>query len=151
MSWHVIRIFWLSLFALVLPMQALACLDAKPAHSPVTAPAALIQDLLHQSTERDPQPLSKAPATDTEYARSAVAILNSVRWHASERYQLSDSDADPLDTVAPFYPLMDSSLALRFVERTVLASYQDFHPSYRLSGWKETNAMYVALNSQYFH
>ncbi|MBY8070669.1 hypothetical protein KW492_20685 [Vibrio fluvialis] len=150
MSWHLIRIFWLSLFALVLPAQALACLEEQSATTNLSAPPSVVQTLNQQPTANEHKPVQSTPATQSHYAGSGLAILNSVRWNISERYSFSDGDPDVLDTVLPFYPIIDTSLVLRFLQRSTPAAYQGFHPSYRLSGWKETNAMYVALNSQYF-
>lgn len=149
MSWQLIRIFWLSLFALVLPAQALACLEHSPVAS-ATVQSSCAQALIQQQAGDTHKPLDSAPTTESQYSGSAAALLNSVRWNISERYKVDDGDPDALGTVAPGYPQIDASLMLRFVQHMVPASYQHFHSCYRLSGWKETNALYVALNSHNF-
>lgn len=149
MSWHSIRIFWLSLFALFLPTQALAYLENMPSAS-TSCDRSFVAGAQNQSTvNKGKVPLESTPATRTHYSGSRAAIVNSVRWNLSERYHGNEGDPDLLDTVAPFYPTVDTSLVLRFVQFSAQGGYQDFHPSYRLSGWKETNAMYVALNGHY--
>lgn len=142
MSWHMIRIFWLSLIALVLPAQALASLE-RDQSVPGKAAAALMA-LLHQNEQPD------SPQSQTHFTGSKAALLNSLRGTFSERYNRQNTDTDSLDNITPFYPLADNRLTLQFARPLKPAPYQDFHSSYRLSGWKETNAMYVALNSQYF-
>ncbi|KDM90728.1 hypothetical protein [Photobacterium galatheae] len=153
MSWHVIRIFWLSFFAWVLPAQAMACLDDKGAttgQSTVVVQSHLLDTVLSEHASQNQKPQNPVPATETRSAGSAVAILHSYRWNIPERHNVHDGEPDLSGWVPPLYPVTDTRLALRFVQPPKHVSYQDFHPSYRLSGWKETNAMYVALNSQYF-
>lgn len=154
MSWHMIRIFWLSLIALVLPAQALASLDNNKSASDKAA--ATLSALLQQSDEPESPAQPQAPQSETHHAGSKAALINSVRWTRSagyngrEGYNSYDGDPDLLDTVASFYPVTDPHQTIHLAQSTSPAPYQDFHSSYRLSGWKETNAMYVALNSQYF-
>lgn len=160
MSWHMIRIFWLSLIALVLPAQALASLDNHKSASGKAA--ATLSALLHQSDEPESPSQPQAPQSETHYTGSKAALINSVRWTRSagyneragfngrEGYNGHNGEPDLLDTVAPFYPVTDPHQTIHLAQSTAPAPYQDFHSSYRLSGWKETNAMYVALNSQYF-
>lgn len=114
MSWHLIRIFWLSLFALVLPAQALACLEEQSATTNLSAPPSVVQTLNQQPTANEHKPVQSTPATQSHYAGSGLAILNAVRWNISERYSFSDGDPDVLDTVPPFYPIIDTSLVCVF-------------------------------------
>ncbi|MEI8592625.1 hypothetical protein [Photobacterium sp. Hal280] len=152
MSWHIIRMFWLSFFALFFSAQAMACLDDQGAGASVkprvVAESRLINAVLSETSARHKQSSDSAPATQSQQSGSAVAILHSVRWNISQRYQVHDGD--PVDLTSPWYPISDSRLTQRFVQPSDYMAYQDFRPSYRLSGWKETNAMYVALNSHYF-
>ncbi|WP_330961978.1 hypothetical protein [Photobacterium sp. 53610] len=153
MSWHVIRIFWLSFLALVFPAQAMACLDDKGAaitvKSTVISQSQLIDAVLCEHETQHQKPQNPSPVSETHHSGYAVAILHSYRWNIPDRNNLHDGEPDLLDT-PPFYPVSVPRLPLCLVRQPSYASYQDFPTSYRLSGWKETNAMYVALNSQYF-
>lgn len=154
MSWHIIRMFWLSFFALFFSAQAMACLDDQGAGAAVkhrvVAESRLIDAVLSEPASCHKKSSDSAPATQSQHSGSAVAILHSVRWHISQRYNVHDGDPDRLDLAPPWYPVSDTRLTQRFVQPPGYLAYQDFRPSYRLSGWKETNAMYVALNSHYF-
>lgn len=154
MSWHSIRVFWLSFFALFFSAQAMACLDEQGTgttiKSQVVAESRLLNAVLSEPSSRHKKSSDSAPATQSQHSGSAVAILHSVRWNISQRYNVHDGDPDRLDLTSSLYPVSDIRLMLRFVQPPEYVAYQDFRPSYRLSGWKETNAMYVALNSHYF-
>ncbi|MBD8514182.1 hypothetical protein IFO68_15985 [Photobacterium sp. CAU 1568] len=154
MSWHIIRVFLLSFFALFFSALAMSCLDGQDTEATakrlVVAESRLIDAVLSEPTSRQNKSSDSAPATQSQHSGSAVAILHSVRWHISQRYNVHDGDSDRLDLAPPWYQVSDARLLQRLAQSPRYLAYQDFRPSYRLSGWKETNAMYVALNSHYF-
>ncbi|KKD00299.1 hypothetical protein [Photobacterium halotolerans] len=154
MSWQMIRMFWFSFFALFFSAQAMACPEDQDTGAAVkyqvVAEARLINAALCEPSARHKQSSDSAPVTQSQQSGSAVAILHSFRWNIPQRYHVHDGDPDRLDLTSLLYPVSDSRLTQRFVQPPDYVAYQDFRPSYRLSGWKETNAMYVALNSHYF-
>ncbi|QUJ69333.1 hypothetical protein KDD30_21425 (plasmid) [Photobacterium sp. GJ3] len=150
---YLIRFFWLLLFALALPAQAMACLSepntaASLKQIVAAPPTALKQNVRDEQPSAHNQP--SLPETQTGYAGSNVAILHSLRWSAPARFNAQGDDPNVADTTTLLFPQTGISLALRDLSHSRHLPYLNFHTSYRLSGWKETNAMYVALNRQYF-
>ncbi|MGT0150413.1 hypothetical protein ACT691_17160 [Vibrio metschnikovii] len=87
------------------------------------------------------------PTSDTLAKSIVQAILN------PPRLQLTEINL-PLDNGFDFPHLEGNDALPRSIDAESYAAqtwisipYQHFHASHRLSGWKETNAMYVALNS----
>ncbi|WP_087019709.1 hypothetical protein [Thaumasiovibrio subtropicus] len=91
---------------------------------------------------------SPAPQSDTPITPNELAVLPQTRACGLLR-QVRSSDSDEEPTTPPF-------LTATFTQHTVAdslqfteAPYRSYAHHFRLAGWKETNALYVALNSQF--
>lgn len=90
------------------------------------------------------------PVSQSYQRHDAAAILHANRWSVAQRED-SPQNSDPF-----FFSGLDqpnihvslSHLGCRLRQLELLRAYH-FSPNHRLAGWKETNAMYVALNSQF--
>ncbi|MGF1718779.1 hypothetical protein L4D20_01885 [Vibrio kyushuensis] len=168
---HFIKIFWLTIFALLLPSQAFANLiQSDSIHesklenseltyhhqpllmvdqpSPHTSLQSLFDSIVFESTEETPKPLAPRPVSQTEVIDSAIAIINSSRWSASstqieEASEPSSEFFDDLTHVPHYKRYLHAIYDVDFWVGDAFAS------EHRISGWKETNALYVALNSQF--
>lgn len=90
------------------------------------------------------------PVSQSYQRHDAAAILHANRWSVAQRED-SPQNSDPLFFSGLDQPNIHGNLfhlcdCLRQLE--LLRAYH-FSPNHRLAGWKETNAMYVALNSQF--
>ncbi|MGD8110107.1 hypothetical protein [Vibrio sp. TRT 17S01] len=145
-----VRFFWLILLVMALPAQALSYLQKSEADASYRL-SYLVLKAKEQSNESPTTTAStkSKPQTHSEPKEKAVAIINSNRWGEPPR-SIDDhddslnSDADnPFDSLPLYrqyyYPVHDF--------KGWTGAY--FYHNHRLSGWKETNALYVALNSQY--
>lgn len=157
MAQRLIKFFWLTLLAMVLPTQAMAYFtqaedDASArlsSHATKILPQskADYQALFEESQqENTPQ----QPASQSEIDADVVAIVQLNRWSLSDRHtedgeapgtsdgQNSGQAQLPLHTLY-LYPLASSGYWVT----------HSFASNHRISGWKESNALYVALNSQF--
>ncbi len=152
MGLRFIQYLWFTLLAMVLPTQALACpnisenetttrqLVAKNAATPLSTISAIVDE----QAAALPEPYTTARQQGKSFAS---AILSQSRWDRAPRMRLDDghANASPLAAARVIdVPSATEPLA-------ILSSwfYQNGARSFRLAGWKETNALYVALNSQF--
>ncbi len=157
MTQRLIKLFWFSLLAMVLPSQAAAYFaqaesDARrlldnPHSTQTPSSDAAYQQLFEQSrSEQSPQ---SQPVSSTDDSASVVAIINAARWSLSQRTlddrEVSDADSTPLSlsSLPPYKLYCHPVLVNQYWAST------SFTPNHRISGWKDTNALYVALNSQF--
>lgn len=149
-----LHLFWLVLFAALLPMQgqtAATNIDAEPWTNtqewqqsfPAWEWGQLAPEIENTSSTVIPPPITEVPQIGPRQG-----ILCSPRWILSETHLENENDADVHHSGLDLAPCLNTSLMM-VPEQWVIQPYQHFHASHRLSGWKETNAMYVALNSQY--
>ncbi|NVD08961.1 hypothetical protein FCU94_19110 [Vibrio sp. JPW-9-11-11] len=152
---RLISTLWLFFFVLALPVQAFGYL----LQSETQASARLQIDVasfsaystqeaqdLFAATKQTSQP---APRTHSQIAQDWFANIHTHRWLNGTRLFDEGESNSSLDQPS-FDPL---TLPLfRLYQHAALSSGFHFFPHsspYRLAGWKESNALYVALNSQY--
>lgn len=94
--------------------------------------------------EKSPQPIS----IDL-HSRPSNAIINYTRWAYSPRDQESQDDLD-CDSHHNDEPLARGVITLTAKLMSTRVWYAQFPLSnHRISGWKESNALYVALNGHW--
>ncbi|MGB5803556.1 MAG: hypothetical protein WBH21_06030 [Vibrio anguillarum] len=174
MHWHFIKYVWFTLLAVVLPSQAFGCLIESETHSHAEPKVSLQRDaektsltaIVHQQTlpqaiaiqqpisdqqsisdQQDKQtapPVSKSLHSDT-----SAAIVTASRWGVTSR--VVEYDGPTFVDNTPNYDVTVTPFRLYLFPVAELAAWQarPYSSNHRISGWKETNAMYVALNSQY--
>lgn len=161
MMWRLFRYVWFSILAMVLPSQALAYLAEGEAPVPTRYSAMRVAESAGVSVvcretqkttgsqKRASVPEPGSPQSETDANHSAFGILTQARWGYSTRYEekpdrLNPQSASMADVVQPPREL-NQPVVVELVRSTTVFA----HSEHRLAGWKETNAMYVALNSQY--
>ncbi|MGP8305695.1 hypothetical protein [Vibrio sp. YIC-376] len=102
---------------------------------------------LSQGSEESTQ----APVSEGHANSDTLAIFSSQRWASHLREGLNDADIDfTNDLNTPFYADVGYTYSLEGLNWCQVQSvFYHLTSEYRISGWKETNAMYVALNSQF--
>ncbi|NNN45040.1 MULTISPECIES: hypothetical protein [unclassified Vibrio] len=148
-------LFWLVLISALLPMQSLSAASNTPLGQPISSEieqsaSVLFNPLqLDSKTEKSLSEGISSPITEIPQLTQQHGIIYSSRWSVGETLWQDDEDSDIDGSGLNVVPCLNGSC--RLISAALLATpYQHFHTSYRLSGWKETNAMYVALNSQFF-
>ncbi|EKO3851750.1 hypothetical protein JZN62_001426 [Vibrio harveyi] len=94
---------------------------------------------------------TQSPVSEGHAFQDSFAIFNSQRWTTHLRENIDDEHIDFIgDLNAPFYADAGYAYSLMDISwRQSQSTFNHFVSEHRLSGWKETNAMYVALNSQF--
>ena len=94
---------------------------------------------------------TQSPVSESHSFQDSLAIFNSQRWTSHLRENIEDEHIDFIgDLNAPFYADAGYAYSLMDISwRQNQSVFNHFVSDHRLSGWKETNAMYVALNSQF--
>lgn len=144
---------WIALVALALPSQAFSCLtkDSTDASSrlihndlPNYNSQSLIQALLAKSTKVE---ISQRPVSKSNVDSGALAIIQNNR--------LSSVIRDYVEGVVPFEGYTTDKIKT-FAVNSIQSDKKDsewlgadFNSQYRISGWKESNALYVALNGHF--
>lgn len=157
MPWIYVRKLFLLLLAMALsPMQASAAQAEQKSYlphfsklQPFTASNSASNspvDFSELSEESTQSPVSEGHAFQDSFA-----IFNSQRWTTHLRENIDDEHIDFIgDLNAPFYADAGYVYSLMDISwRQSQSTFNHFVSDHRLSGWKETNAMYVALNSQF--
>lgn len=157
MPWIYVRKLILLLLAMALsPMQASAAQAEQKSYlphfsklQPFTASNSASNspvDFSELSEESTQSPVSEGHAFQDSFA-----IFNSQRWTTHLRENIDDEHIDFIgDLNAPFYADAGYAYSLMDISwRQSQSTFNHFVSDHRLSGWKETNAMYVALNSQF--
>ncbi|RIW13066.1 hypothetical protein [Vibrio harveyi] len=157
MPWIYVRKLFLLLLAMALsPMQASAAQAEQKSYlphfsklQPFTASNSASNspvDFSELSEESTQSPVSEGHAFQDSFA-----IFNSQRWTTHLRENIDDEHIDFIgDLNAPFYADAGYAYSLMDISwRQNQSTFNHFVSDHRLSGWKETNAMYVALNSQF--
>lgn len=167
MHWHFIKYVWFTLLAVVLPSQAFGYLIESETHSHAerkvilqhgektsltaivyqqTLPQAIAiqQPISDQQDKQTVPPVSKSLHSDT-----SAAIVTASRWGVTSR--VVEYDGPTFVDNTPNYDVTVAPFRLYLFPVAELAAWQarPYSSNHRISGWKETNAMYVALNSQY--
>ncbi|AYO16750.1 hypothetical protein D0812_20320 [Vibrio owensii] len=157
MPWIYVRKLFLLLLAMALsPMQASAAQTEQKSYlphfsklQPFTASSSAsnspvdFSELTEESTQ--------SPVSEGHALQDSLAIFNSQRWTSHLRENIDDEHIDFIgDLNAPFYADAGYAYSLMDISwRQNQSVFNHFVSDHRLSGWKETNAMYVALNSQF--
>ncbi len=157
MPWIYVRKLFLLLLAMALsPMQASAAQTEQKSYlphfsklQPFTASNSAsnspvdFSELTEESTQ--------SPVSEGHALQDSLAIFNSQRWTSHLRENIDDEHIDFIgDLNAPFYADAGYAYSLMDISwRQNQSVFNHFVSDHRLSGWKETNAMYVALNSQF--
>ncbi|MFH0290899.1 hypothetical protein ACGRSR_25155 [Vibrio owensii] len=157
MPWIYVRKLFLLLLAMALsPMQASAAQTEQKSYlphfsklQPFTASSSAsnspvdFSELTEESTQ--------SPVSEGHALQDSLAIFNSQRWTSHLRENVDDEHIDFIgDLNAPFYADAGYAYSLMDISwRQNQSVFNQFVSDHRLSGWKETNAMYVALNSQF--
>lgn len=157
MPWIYVRKLFLLLLAMALsPMQASAAQTEQKSYlphfsklQPFTASSSAsnspvdFSELTEESTQ--------SPVSEGHALQDSLAIFNSQRWASHLRENIDDEHIDFIgDLNAPFYADAGYAYSLMDISwRQNQSVFNHFVSDHRLSGWKETNAMYVALNSQF--
>ncbi|QIL86926.1 hypothetical protein G7083_13675 (plasmid) [Vibrio sp. HDW18] len=160
MFWRALIACWLVVFALALPAPLLACaLEQKASESldhgkPSTLP--LSSTFSFTKAERvahSAPPASSIPRSQSDVTPTPRAILNHALNGLAQRLAAGSSDlpfdSDPESSPWPMLAIAPHSVALDDSSRHLNRSYDFFSATHRIAGWKESNAMYVALNSQF--
>tara|TARA_Y100001956_G_scaffold53675_1_gene52394 strand:- start:2979 stop:3455 length:477 start_codon:yes stop_codon:yes gene_type:complete len=154
---RVIKLFWLALFAMVLPAQAVAYLAQ--AESDIGARLTHSISNANQLSQADAQALfdasreekesSSRPVSQSEGSVDVVAIINLNRWGMSGRH-IDESDINETDSyLADVNQLPPHKLYCHPILAKAYWADNAFSANHRISGWKDSNALYVALNSQF--
>ncbi len=150
------RLFWFMLFAALLPMQGQTAASYSETNQQILSQEwqqavvfsqrlPLDSEIGNTSLEVDSSPTTEAPRIGQQQG-----ILYSPRWLMSEMHWQDEDDADAYRSGLAIIPCLNASSLMMTVALWAELPYLHFHSAHRLSGWKETNAMYVALNSQFF-
>ncbi|WP_159653197.1 hypothetical protein [Vibrio atypicus] len=154
---RVIKLLWLALLAMVLPAQAVAYfaqiegdISSRLERSgPQVASLSKADSQAIFDEVRNEQQSTSQPVSQTESDSDVIAIINLSRWGMAGRH-IEDGDLNELgsDTVSssqvPPYKLYCHPLLAQ-----AYWADRSFTSNHRISGWKESNALYVALNSQF--
>ncbi|USD35217.1 MULTISPECIES: hypothetical protein [Vibrio] len=157
MAQRFIHFFWFLLLAMVLPTQAMAYFtqaenDASARlsrHTTQILPQcqAGYQTLFEESQQED---TPQQPISQSEVGVDVVAILPLSRWSLSDRH----TEEREAPGASDGHYSGQAQLPLHSLYLYPLASQgywvtHSFSSNHRISGWKESNALYVALNSQF--
>ncbi|EKO3814847.1 hypothetical protein NTH32_001594 [Vibrio harveyi] len=157
MPWIYVRKLFLLLLAMALsPMQASAAQAEQKSYLPHLSK--LQPFTASNSASNSPVDFSElseestqSPVSEGHAFQDSFAIFNSQRWTTHLRENIDDEHIDFIgDLNAPFYADAGYAYSLMDISwRQSQSTFNHFVSDHRLSGWKETNAMYVALNSQF--
>lgn len=145
-----LRLLLCAFIVMAMPSQALAYLAKSEADVVNRLTVDLHQspiDLAALSYNDAQQPAS--PESSSHVKPSCSAIVNLSRWSVSSRTldQTDDNNTFGADTYAAKHRL--SSLFTLPIYNVDYWQGDVYASNFRLSGWKESNALYVALNSQF--
>ncbi|MGR5194380.1 hypothetical protein ACPV4H_10830 [Vibrio rotiferianus] len=93
----------------------------------------------------------QTPVSEGHVSQDTYAIFNYQRFTSHLRENIDDEHVDSVsDLTSPYYADAGYAYGLHTTTwRQNRSTFYHFVSDHRLSGWKDTNAMYVALNSQF--
>ncbi|MDC5855404.1 hypothetical protein [Vibrio europaeus] len=102
---------------------------------------------LFDEVKQEPQ---SEPITKADFSQDWLAIINANRWLNVTRY-LDEGESSSNIDFPSFEPTAIALFRLYKLPKieSGLGVTSRYNSPYRISGWKETNALYVALNGQY--
>lgn len=159
-----IRFLWLILLVMALPLQASSHVKISTDSSfSTTSLLSTTSALATKATQWDtnfsfssladdselPLHAPVQPVTQTFDNTQALGILSSLRWNHFQRHLDEHEPSEPFSTLEQI--LAQHTALARVLSSGELYNWlcRDCTAKYRLSGWKESNAMYVALNGHY--
>ncbi len=148
MGLRFIQYLWFTLLAMVLPSQALSCpTEGEPNRQLITKNAPLFTT---QADTLAAKPVNTPGSTSfsSNTPRRASAILHAYRFDRAPRFQFQPDD-EPLSYAALATPVSGFNTSIGTLASPIIWYVHGNGNPYRLAGWKETNALYVALNSQF--
>ncbi len=94
---------------------------------------------------------TQVPVSEGHSTSDTLAIIDPQRRASNFREGLDEGDVDSIgDLNSPFYATVEHTYRLVAINwRQNQSVFCHLNSEHRISGWKETNAMYVALNSQF--
>lgn len=94
---------------------------------------------------------TQVPVSEGHNTSDTLAIIDPQRRASNLREGLDEGDVDSIgDLNSPFYATVEDTYRLVAINWHQNQSvFCHLNSEHRISGWKETNAMYVALNSQF--
>ncbi|MGL4379773.1 MAG: hypothetical protein ACRCTB_01465 [Vibrio sp.] len=139
------------LFACALEQKASESLDhGKPSSLPFSSALSLTK--AERVAYSAPTP-SSIPRSQSDVTPTPRAILNHALNGLAQRLAAGGSDlpfdSDPESSPWPILATAPYSVVIDNSNRYLKRSYDFFSATHRLAGWKESNTMYVALNSQF--
>ncbi|EGQ8096660.1 hypothetical protein RUK17_002033 [Vibrio cholerae] len=142
---------WFALLAVALPSQVFAYALESEASSACPEASISTNPILESDWLLSSAPQPAIPSSQSHVSHSAYAILNHSRHAPTQRLLVGCGSDLPLDADFDEPQLGTSHSRPLFATTTDYCnrSYDFFTSSHRLAGWKESNAMYVALNSQF--
>ncbi|NLS12123.1 hypothetical protein HGP28_04345 [Vibrio sp. SM6] len=115
----------------------------------------LVSGIVHATLEPSQRAVGVTqsyPYSDSEFGSDVLGVIPQLRLALSFRSLplLSDDSPDPnLADVERFTSAKPNDSIAPSCTLACLSRLYSFIENYRLAGWKETNALYVALNSQF--
>ncbi|GEA51831.1 hypothetical protein VIN01S_26350 [Vibrio inusitatus NBRC 102082] len=136
------RLVLLLLVAALAPMQAFAS-DEKA--------QGVTTELLSYSQlfESEPTPASETPTSTSHVQHNTFAIVQNQRSVSVPKQELNDNEYARNTSNPNDHCINDDIYAFHAKWQTNLAAFHHDKSAYRLGGWKDSNALYVALNSQF--
>ncbi|MEZ8100731.1 hypothetical protein [Vibrio bivalvicida] len=153
---RIVSYIWLCILAMALPTQAFAYLQQ--AENEASARLNYRASTLLPHSKSDEQALfnqvkqerQSEPATKADFSQNWLAIVNANRGINVTRY-LDDGDSASEFNLLDFDPAAIALFRLYKLPK-VEANFgltNRYCSPYRISGWKDSNTLYVALNGQY--
>lgn len=145
----------LSLLALLLPVQKWTAVELNTAHTYVPALAVAHDAVAHEIHGKVLNRSHSVPHSTQNAGPSSEAVIHQGRWTLGLRSATNDNNDDnnePLgfSELESLVWLITETPSSSFVAiRLPQTPYQHGFSDHRLSGWKESNALYVALNAQF--
>ncbi|WP_341664407.1 hypothetical protein [Vibrio sp.] len=139
---------WIVLVALALPSQAMSYL-AKSTDSPLSHDTSYDRTNTLSVTNRSIETeIPSTPISKTDVDTDALAIMQFVRLNSDTRDGHDTEEDLPYDGDNYSKPTKPFTTHDLYSEH-LIGYWVGFNSQYRISGWKESNALYVALNGHF--
>ncbi|OED83957.1 hypothetical protein [Vibrio breoganii] len=141
------RLVLLLLVAALAPMQALAS-EAKASDAKVLG---FSSDLVafSQLFESESSPASDIPAGTSFVQHNTLAIVQNQRSIFAPKQEADGNEATHNPSIPNAFVGNDDAYAFIAKWQASRAAFHHDKSAYRLGGWKDSNALYVALNGQF--
>ncbi|EGR7968431.1 hypothetical protein OTE47_000415 [Vibrio vulnificus] len=152
-----LRLFALLLTLVMMPVEVIASIAESnqrnhAANGQFTVLKHQIGPTAQETIQHEESDSSPLPVSESHFKTDAAGILNAGRWNVSQREE-NASDTTPLmfgdgHASPDALPNVHVNVVCAIARKALQTQYH-YVANHRLAGWKETNAMYVALNSQF--